>query len=389
MNVLILTSVLPAPIASKKRENDVLLKTANYHESLFPNVRHHFVFVIPYSNFLFSLISKRWSDFRKLRKQRHFHLAGRKIEVIAVPSFRKDSALKSFFIRLAFEFNKRRLKRLIQLNNIDLVHAHNIGSDLGIARRINECFGLPYVVTTRDIHRSHITKFIRSSLSNARALISLNHQIKAVSDLYNQHSYILPHGIDGEFLDQNTYKKAHDSKAIRIVTVCRLLDWKNIDKILLVLNDVDFDFTYHIYGDGPDCTRLRGVLSNLKIKDKVDFKGFIPYEKIPCLLQQYDLFALISFPETFGRIYIEAMATGLPIVCAKGCGMDGFIENKIHGFTVDHRSREELLEALNILANDVILRQRIGNNAKMLATDFAWDSIIHRLDEIYKKSLSN
>lgn len=389
MNILVLSSVLPAPIATKARENDVLLRTAEFHENKYTDVTYFFVFVVPYSNFILSLFSKKWKDFRVLRKNKSYHHEGKRIEVISVPSFKYDTKFKPLLIRLAFFIYRRKLTKIISANNIDIAHAHNVGSDAGIAHQIHKRFKLPYIVTTRDIHRSKITRFVSKNLKDAKALISLNKSIKTIADRYNSNSYLIPHGIDDEFLNLSISSKTNRETKLRIVTVCRLLDWKNIDKVLLALNDLQEDFLYHIYGEGPDLARLSSILEQLDIKEKVEFKGYIPYEKVPSTLMQYDVFVLLSFPETFGRIFVEAMACGLPIVCSKGCGMDGFIENYVHGELIDHRSKEDLVKSLNHLSINQDYRKELGNNARNLAASFAWDSVVDQLDDKYRKSLDD
>src|SRR5690606_24950052 len=131
----------------------------------------------------------------------------------------------------------------------------NVVSDLGITGILSKEYKLPYVVTTRDIHRIPITRNIAKRLSSASALISPNIMQKKIATRYNSSSFLLPHGIDSTFLNQN--KEYCKSEVLKIVTFARLLDWKNIDKVIYALEQFDENFQYDIYGDGPELMRLR------------------------------------------------------------------------------------------------------------------------------------
>ena len=52
-------------------------------------------------------------------------------------------------------------------------------------------------------------------------------------------------------------------------------------------------------------------------------------------MREVDIFILPSKNETFGMVYLEAMASGCITVCSKGDGVDGIIKDSINGFLCD------------------------------------------------------
>jgi len=387
MNVLVLTDILPAPILTKKRqENDVLITTATFHENLHPDVKYIFVFVVTYSNFFLSLISNKWKEFKQFKGLGKYNYQGREIEIIAVPNFKEDGPFKAMFINIGYYINRKKLKQLITASSIDLVHAHQIKTDAGIAYNLYKDLGIPYVVTSRKLGKLTLGKTLKEYLSSAKAIINLGYEQKAIADQHNKHSYLVPHGIDQHFLAR---ERKYDpvKQPLRIVSLCRLLKWKNIDKVLLALENVQHDFTYDIYGDGPDLERLQSLLSESTISAKVNFKGYIPYHDVPGTLMKYDLFVLPSYREMFGRVYIEAMACGLPVIGAKNCGIDGYIENGVQGFLVNHLDIQEITHTINRFMEDDALKITMGKNAKNLSNDFSWVQVIDKVDSIYRQSL--
>lgn len=385
MNILVITSVLPAPLAGKARENDVLFKTADCHHDINKNVRYIFLFVIPYANILLSLLSKKWKEYRLLKNRGYYSHGDKYVRTVAIPGFKNDYWIKKTLIRLGLWMNSRKMSSIIRDENIDLIHAHNIGADLAIARAINKKYNIPYVVTTRNIHNGKITNFVKDNLRHASALVSLTPTLKKIADNYNENSLLIPHGIDNSFfLDHKSNSKGN---VLKITTICRLLDWKNVDKIIYALARVGFDFQYDIYGDGPHKIALKKIIDDSPYKGKIRLLDFVPYSQVPETLSQYDIFVLVSFPETFGRIYIEAMASGLPIIAAKGCGMDGFIENGKEGFVVPHEKIDSLVELFDYVSNNREILTSLSNNAQKLARNFKWNEIVRQINDVYINAL--
>src|SRR5690606_12469237 len=167
-------------------------------------------------------------------------------------------------------------------------------------------------------------------------------------------SYLVPHGIDENFFN---FKADCKNNVPKIVTICSLLQLKNIDKVLFALNNIKTDFEYHIYGDGPDHDRLLRELYKLDIKEKVKFFDRIEHDRVPGVLEKYDIFVMPSYPENFGRVFIEAMAVGLPVIGAQGAGIDGYIEHGVSAFVVNHNDVSELERVLKALILNDGLRE--------------------------------
>jgi|GEM_PF-902679 len=381
MNILVLTNVIPAPIlAKKKRENDVLLKTAAMHEAMHKDVKYTFVYVL-YTSFFARWLSKHkeHKDFLDLKS---FTADNRTVEIISVPRYKWRAQLWSFYMRLAYIRNSKILDRIVQEKQIDVIHAHNIMADAGVAYYLSAHFKIPYVVTSRQMGKGRLHKHIIKFMSNAKAIISLSYQEKKSCDPFNKHSYMIGHGVEEPFLLQ--HKEYSENKLLKIVTMARMLDWKNIDKVLFVLDKIKDGFTYDIYGDGPEFEKLQDIVTRSSIADKVQFKGFVPYDLVPQTMAEYDLFVLPSYKEWFGRVYIEAMACGLPIIGSRRTGMDGYITEGEQGFLVDHTNLDDLQQTIQKFLADKQLKVVMGKKAKVFAQDFTWDSVIGKIDRLYR-----
>jgi glycosyltransferase involved in cell wall biosynthesis len=386
MNILVLTNLLPAPILPTKiRENDVLLTTAELHEQLHPDVTYTFVFVL-HTSFL-TPFSAKYIDHKRFLDLKQYTSRGRQIEIIGVPTFKWNNKLWSFYMSLGYLRHRKRLARIIKEKQIDVVHGHNLIADLGMAYNLHRWFKIPYVITVRHIGRvEYLFRHIRKFVSAANAVINIGHSGKEIIDTMNPNSYVVSHGIDQRFLSRKKVYTHHPT--LKIVTVSRLLYWKNIDKVLHALLQIKEGFTYDIYGDGPFLDTLKGIVEGTEIADKVFFHGHIDYDVVPETLEKYDLFVLPSFREVFGRAYIEAMACGLPIIGARDTGMDGHISEGEQGLLVDHTNVDDLRQAIQKFLDDESLKVNMGQKAKEFSMKFSWDAVVEQLDGIYRMAVS-
>src|SRR5690606_34038202 len=155
---------------------------------------------------------------------------------------------KGLLIKLGYLLNRRKLKQQLRIHGIDLVHAHNVLSDAGMAYHLFKETGVPYVVTTRKLGNRKPGPVFRQYLTQAQALLNLGYALQALTAPLDANTYLVPHGIDVRFL---SCWKSYDASArpFRMVSLCRLLPWKNIDQVLRALDEVagDVAIEYDIY----------------------------------------------------------------------------------------------------------------------------------------------
>lgn len=88
--------------------------------------------------------------------------------------------------------------------------------------------------------------------------------------------------------------------------------------------------------------------------------------------------------ETFGRVVIEAMASGLPVVCGARGGYADIIEHGVNGFLVE--SNEQAFEILTALRRDPSLRERIGDAAVRTVTRLYAANNVQKQIDFYLRS---
>jgi glycosyltransferase involved in cell wall biosynthesis len=148
-------------------------------------------------------------------------------------------------------------------------------------------------------------------------------------------------------------KKIENSKSktkINFITVASFIKRKNIDITLDALKPLsDFDWEYTIIGDGDEKDFLTSKIDSLKLNEKVHLLGKKTRDEVLTYLKSSDVFIMVSSSETFGLVYLEAMAKGNMIIGCKNWGIDGVVVNGYNGYLVEERNCSQLTNVLQNL----------------------------------------
>lgn len=99
-------------------------------------------------------------------------------------------------------------------------------------------------------------------------------------------------------------------------------------------------------GKGNDLENVRAKADRLGIASHCRFPGFIPDDRLPDLYRSADLFILPSKKEGFGIVFLEAAATGLPVIAGNRDGsVDALADGKL-GLLIDPENDAEILSAI-------------------------------------------
>jgi glycosyltransferase involved in cell wall biosynthesis len=112
------------------------------------------------------------------------------------------------------------------------------------------------------------------------------------------------------------------------------------------------NFKLYLIGDGRLKKEIEQDVLKKNLAKKVKFLGFLPKYKIfELLLNEIDILIVPSLSESFGKVIIEAMSIGVPVVAFNVGGIPEIIEDNKTGFLVDVKNvpmmKEKILELLN------------------------------------------
>lgn len=178
-----------------------------------------------------------------------------------------------------------------------------------------------------------------------------------------------------------------------VVCVSRLVPRKGQDMLVRVLPELRRripEAALLLVGGGP----YRGVLTSLAeqcgVAEHVIFTGSVPWEELPAHYAVGDVFAMPARTrgkgldvEGLGIVYLEASATGLPVVAGDSGGAPETVLDEVTGHVVDGREGTQLVETLAALLTDPVRARRMGEAGRRWVSEhWRWDVLADRLSDL-------
>lgn len=148
---------------------------------------------------------------------------------------------------------------------------------------------------------------------------------------------------------------------------------------------------FNIVGSGPEEPRLRELVRIYGLEANVEFLGALPRKEVLRLMSNSDVFLFPSLRDGGGTVVIEAMASGIPVVCLDigGPGMHITEECGI-SVTPDESATtvRNLASALEKLYLDEPLRLQLGHGGQKRAAElYHWDKLGDQLQAVYQHAI--
>ena len=168
---------------------------------------------------------------------------------------------------------------------------------------------------------------------------------------------------------------------VAVLSVGELNDNKNHEIIIrAIAANPRKDIYYVICGKGGKAEYLENLAKELGMGDRLILAGF--RRDVSEIYRCCDLFAFPSFREGLSVSLMEAMCSGLPVMCSGIRGNVDLIEDGIGGFLFNPNSLESVNLALNRFLECVCLEEIVEYNKKKL-NEFSMDSVNEQMLEIY------
>lgn len=178
-------------------------------------------------------------------------------------------------------------------------------------------------------------------------------------------SFLCYSGIPDNYIAKDNMR-TFENKLFNFAYVGELIKRKHPISLISAINDVYSDKDFHIsyIGRGNEKSNIQNFVNSLMIHKNVSFLGFISRDNIHEVLDETDCMIMISSNETFGLVYLEAMARGCITIGSKGEGIDGVICHGVNGFLCEAGNSNELssiIRYINSLTKEE--RRKISENA--------------------------
>jgi glycosyltransferase involved in cell wall biosynthesis len=296
-----------------------------------------------------------------------------------------------------FLYDPRPLWRLLGSERWDLIDMHEEPFGLAVAEvlflRWLRRSRVPFVFSSaQNIEKRYpppFRWFERWSVTRAAGAYGCNSEAGRIlrrKGLATEFVY-LPLGLDLTRFEPVAHPAP--SRSLGVGFVGRLIRHKGVD-VLLDAVAPDPRLSVEIFGAGPELRALQDQVRALGIGDRVTFHGHVDAERIPETYRCFDVLAVPSIPlpswvEQFGRVVVEAQASGIPVVASASGALPDVVAGD--GLLVPPADASALREALARFLDEPGLWERLRSAGIDAAPHCSWETVADRQVGLYRSAI--
>jgi glycosyltransferase involved in cell wall biosynthesis len=139
-----------------------------------------------------------------------------------------------------------------------------------------------------------------------------------------------------------------------------------------------------VAGRGSDAERVATLIASSPLRDRIDFMGHVPRERVPAVMAACALHCLPSFGDPYPGSILEAMACGKPVVATDAGGIPYLLPDD-GGRRIPPGDVPALADALTeILASPQLQMDMGAVNRRAVEAQHTWERVGDRLEDIYR-----
>ena len=299
-------------------------------------------------------------------------------------SKRRRQNAKKLFVKF---FCKRFIR---EYGPFDIVHAHTLYiADLASAFK-KKC-ELPFVITEHwsklnyeDIDTE--SKEMAKVYKVADIVIAVSKMLAdSLNSKFGIQCRVIHNMVPDSFFDGMA--NSRENGVVKFIATGALFNRKGIDILVKSIANAKHrqDCQLTIIGEGVERENIQKCIDENNLRNQVKMVGLKTPEEVALLLEEADCFALTSRRETFGIVYIEAMAKGLPVIATICGGPESFVNEK-NGLLVPVEDVEATANAI-----DYMVEHHYEYDHKQIQQfcydNFSQDRIADQIIDVYNEVL--
>lgn len=198
------------------------------------------------------------------------------------------------------------------------------------------------------------------------------------------HVEVIPNGVDLSGIPQAL---PEERVPHRIVCIARLSPEKGLSDLLTALTRLHRhvpDAHLVLVGDGKERATLEAQARQLGVAGSVTFRGTLSNAEALAVLRTADVFACPSLAEGQGIVFLEAQASGVPVIGTRVGGIPDVILDEHDGLLVPPNDPDALADALRRVLKDRVLHDLLAANGPASARRFDWSDFVSRYAGLYE-----
>ena len=295
-------------------------------------------------------------------------------------------------------FNKRMDKLYKEIvkkeGRVDVIHAHSafwggiaaqyISSKYKIPLVLTEHSSLKYAKHARDSYK----KYIYKAYDEANCLIAVGNGLKQEMKNYTNNDIEVIHNmvdLNMFYIDDKEKENKNKESEFNLFSCAFLEEGKGMDELIRAFSMAfkDKNVKLRIGGDGALKYKLKELIKELDMEKQIKLLGALSREEVSLEMRRCDCFVLASEHETFGVVYIEALACGKPVIGTYNGGAEDII-NDYNGIIVEKNNIKKLKNALIKMKSDYKTYDKYEIREKTILS-YSENVLVEKLKGVYKE----
>jgi len=203
-------------------------------------------------------------------------------------------------------------------------------------------------------------------------------------DLDSDRVAYIPSGVEERFFIPREYRAG---ESLRLLYAGTWLDQRGIFYLRDALRSLapkipEMRMTFAGSGAPPEeIVRFFGE----ELAGRIDVRPIVPWEGMPGLYAEHDIFVFPSLMEGLPSVLLEAMATGMPVITTETCGMPDVVEDGVNGRLILPGSAAAIEEAILYFAHSAEQREKLGSAARETMKRYSWERSGRQLEQLFRR----
>lgn len=296
--------------------------------------------------------------------------------------------------------------RLVRKRKIDLIHVGDLYPPGVIALWFKHLLKVPYLIfchgeeITQTDQRQHQPMVRNRIYREAQLVVAASGFARSNLNrigIEDEHIRQITPGVDClRFIPRppcdDLVKQFSLHKKKVLLTVARLFPRKGHDVVMKAVAKLRGEFPelrYLIVGTGPEQTRLRNLAKDLGITNVTTIVGHVTEERLPDFYNLCDIFIMPNRREAdgdvegFGIVFLEASASGKPVIGGRSGGTVDAVQHGESGFLVNPEDVDEVAATIRkLLANDELRAEMGAAGLRWARGEFSWETRAQALRQV-------
>ncbi len=299
-----------------------------------------------------------------------------------------------------FPFAKKQLRKTItritrwlqkEQFKPDIVVGHFLHPNIDLLPALKSLYNCPTVIITHGKYNTRTDKAIAEVTSMqidswGFRSIPIQNSFKAI--IKNNHQFLCFSGVPENFIDENSWIKHNTEQVSKFLFTGNLIKRKHPLTVVKAFSSIaHHNENLTIIGTGAQSKIITEYIIDNHLSNQISLSGRLSRDEVRNCMLKNEVFVMISSDETFGLVYLEAMACGCIVIASRDEGMDGIITDGVNGFLCEAGNEQELESIFNKIkrlktSEKINISKNAINTAKQMTDKAMADEYYYQIQQL-------